>query len=941
MSNIKIVERVVTELPEERPLVTGEKYKVLQSNGDLLNYTINSEGNPVFIRGVSNEQNIRLERLNNEQVTKLEGLQTQEELNDRFTTIIAGEKGSIGPEDPAPEEDGIWRAKVEGVYPNLGGLEVEEGMSTWFLKQGNVWTIYAEIDAGPATGIVNPTNTGATSGREVYEKTLVKSIYLEGENLYDYTDDTDGQYISSSNGTLIASANGSVSQRINVQNLNRITILNREGTTTYRFLSESGTPMKALTESGSEFGLFEGATNGRFLYKPEGAVEFQFTTRFSNVTTREDIIVNDSGADKVRIKPEFVDLDEVNEGLSEKINEDYLIDKGGNVYNYENDIEGYYISNSNGQPISSTTSSVSEIMPIPEGTEFVEVENRIGSNGFAFITNTGSRVIANRASGVPNTGFTTGVSPYYIPPGENVVAFQITTMFSFETSKEDIQVYLDGKRSDTIKPEFIPSISPGPSSDKRVRIEYNYPDVFVFSKVGDDEISVEYLLRENDQTTSNASTNIIRERINGSTFKGSTDDIAPARVDGSAIGGNHGWERQRGYTVNKVAHGKTFADIASIYVDGNGVEWGVWQINDVDNFVVVRRDSSTTSAPTGTLTYVENGANTASVSDYTTTIITSLRQFTIKQYTRLLADGVEITEDGEYYADDFHLVDNYDVIDLDGGVDLLLGSRPAGGYTENMPMVNFPDPPKLFNTTVDYHHYGYGKCTILHSFYNYADLSFSYHSFSQAGVIQGTSKIYVPKALPFNAGNKVYNLSLIEDYTAPTNQINLRAPYWEYPDNPPDRLLNFNDNYGLHLGYIKDVGVGLNRSNMVNNAIFLNTNRKMYPRAIDFSPAQTIPAGTLYQGAVFRNITPTTPSEVHTNADFVKVGSVWYLYLDYHKEGVDYLVDLPEEVRYKTSTILEKTDNVDVVSDVSPKGITINSKVESGSYGFVVFRFDN
>lgn len=167
-TNIKIVERVVTELPEERPLVPGEKYKVLQPNGDLLNYTINSEGNPVFIRGVSNEQNIRLERLNNEQVTKLEGLMTQQELDQRLNTITAGERGSIGPQDQAPEEDGIWRAKESGVYDNLGGLVVEEGKSVWFLKDGNIWTIYAEIDSAPATGVVQQNNTGATSGDTVY-----------------------------------------------------------------------------------------------------------------------------------------------------------------------------------------------------------------------------------------------------------------------------------------------------------------------------------------------------------------------------------------------------------------------------------------------------------------------------------------------------------------------------------------------------------------------------------------------------------------------------------------------------------------------------------------------------------------------------------------------------------------------------------------------------
>lgn len=104
MTDIKIKTHVVKELPTERPLEKGAVYKVEQPNGDLLTYTIDSSGEPVLERGITNEQNARLERMSSEQISKVESITTgdidklqnldsQQEIDSKFNTKVDKESG--------------------------------------------------------------------------------------------------------------------------------------------------------------------------------------------------------------------------------------------------------------------------------------------------------------------------------------------------------------------------------------------------------------------------------------------------------------------------------------------------------------------------------------------------------------------------------------------------------------------------------------------------------------------------------------------------------------------------------------------------------------------------------------------------------------------------------------------------------------------------------
>src|SRR5699024_2169787 len=128
--------------------------------------------------------------------------------------------------------------------------------------------------------------------------------------------------------------------------------------------------------------------------------------------------------------------------------------------------------------------------------------------------------------------------------------------------------------------------------------------------------------------------NIVRDVINGSTFKVSSDDIAPARTNGSAIGGNHGWQKNIGYSVSLNNHGLLFADIGTEYVDDNSENWVIWSILDNNTFTIARRIVGGTSAPSGELT----GASKV-LSGGSYTVNNNLRQFVISRMVDLVVDG--------------------------------------------------------------------------------------------------------------------------------------------------------------------------------------------------------------------------------------------------------------------------------------------------------------
>ena len=142
MTNIKIVEHVVQELPSERPLVVGHKYKVIQADGTLIEYVINSQGEPVRLKGITNDESSRLDRLSSEQISKVESITTgdisklkdldsQGEADSKLNSKVDKESGKSLVEDGLIEklEEDYTKEQIDDKISDLGNLATSSKIS--------------------------------------------------------------------------------------------------------------------------------------------------------------------------------------------------------------------------------------------------------------------------------------------------------------------------------------------------------------------------------------------------------------------------------------------------------------------------------------------------------------------------------------------------------------------------------------------------------------------------------------------------------------------------------------------------------------------------------------------------------------------------------------------------------------------------------------------
>lgn len=196
-TNIAITEHVVQELPSERPLVTGEKYKVMQPDGTLIEYTIDSQGEPVRVKGITNDESSRLDRLTTEEISKVESITTGDisKLKEDYTRAEVDQKfedvrnlanssrinlngSTVLPVPPTRPDSSViedaWVRLAQNVtYTQSGGdpltgIEGHETIAEWDNEEGE-WSL---VDMGelPDGGTKSPD--------------WVAGAYLEGDVRY-------------------------------------------------------------------------------------------------------------------------------------------------------------------------------------------------------------------------------------------------------------------------------------------------------------------------------------------------------------------------------------------------------------------------------------------------------------------------------------------------------------------------------------------------------------------------------------------------------------------------------------------------------------------------------------------------------------------------------------------------------------------------------------
>lgn len=173
MAKTKIEWARLKNLPTERPLPNGKNYFVENEDGSLSLYSVTSDGNPKFIRGISEEDSLKINRLNNDEITKLEGLDTQAEIDDKIQAVddkIGLASGSVIPitgtvlPQGAPIPSYITttgKAELQGgslgkTYTQTGGSPITVGAGNgryaYYDKETDLWTPGEEYPLPQVTG---------------------------------------------------------------------------------------------------------------------------------------------------------------------------------------------------------------------------------------------------------------------------------------------------------------------------------------------------------------------------------------------------------------------------------------------------------------------------------------------------------------------------------------------------------------------------------------------------------------------------------------------------------------------------------------------------------------------------------------------------------------------------------------------------------------------
>lgn len=427
------------------------------------------------------------------------------------------------------------------------------------------------------------------------------------------------------------------------------------------------------------------------------------------------------------------------------------------------------------------------------------------------------------------------------------------------------------------------------------------------------------------------------------------DDTSPTEYNHTIIGAGHGDSAVRAITSSN--HGKTFADIGSkwyfptknltltiigIY-NANALYVLASSANEIGwRFSPQLQESDVDGGPI-TLTHVSGATNQEPIVVTSINDSTQLRGAMEIVSTKIYADGVEITESGDYPFSKLEICQIYDVFNT---VSLLKKIQSnVGNFTAN-PVLAELGADKVARHSNVYTYVGADLWFINNTVTFYQDVTFVKTAFTQQQKLSDSIRLYIPKALPANTSGVDYRTVPMFPSMGNSEADTLTSAFWENPLLPPDRYLEYSASIGIASGYLFDYGVGgHNRKDCINTAFVIQGTKKLYPYGID-SYVNPVKAGDSHSAICFRRYV----DRASLNTDGVICTNVFeydnklYIYADYNAAGY-YEIDIPPKYIGKAVDVFEKRDNVSLLTKISSSKLLVKvDEVEEGDvmYGYLV-----
>lgn len=430
-----------------------------------------------------------------------------------------------------------------------------------------------------------------------------------------------------------------------------------------------------------------------------------------------------------------------------------------------------------------------------------------------------------------------------------------------------------------------------------------------------------------DPTTSSLYTSgVILNNIN--------DNICPIRFTkylNGAIAGNHGLIK---ITSSMVAHGKTSADLGSVWQSGTD-QFFLAQIISANAIGFIGKKSTTIprAMTSLTITHVSGATNTGTI---TATTNVAAEVFPVAQNSskRIVIDGKEITEDGTYYGKRFSIVDNYNLIDPEQVDTTQVSFMPNVGN----PIVGFGIDYWVDKTNTLY------VDLLVNEFTN--DIISSFGFIQSQKLIPGASLTtkrfaYLPNSNTLSA----IDARLFTDRTTSSaTTLIFGSANVEDTNKPISRMVEVLTTasnvktYGYAHGYFQDKGVTNNalRKLMGEQWEWRGSTGKSYPRGIyNLTMDQTAVHGLCYFQYFDSALNPNT-SAVYVHQE----GSKYMAYIDYHSAVTKDVVTLPDYLNGLTITVKDSHGTFTIVSgDVVPSTGLLVTTVLSTGYAYAVLEF--
>ncbi len=391
------------------------------------------------------------------------------------------------------------------------------------------------------------------------------------------------------------------------------------------------------------------------------------------------------------------------------------------------------------------------------------------------------------------------------------------------------------------------------------------------------------------------------------------DEATPGIINGTWLGGGHG--QPCCIVLRAPGHGKTVADVGSVWKDEAGVTFTLLRIETEDHLMFVSENIGTLEdykfvmQITGKLAYVSDGENTAAIPAFdkqTTVYLTRAYKFTKKRIVTI-TDGEESTLYVKARCDSARIEEEYELRNPATVAPALTAARPEGGFAHQPDLGDFGETMLVHR--MYYHLLPDGTVLCDFSVKKTMDIRFE----RWLGIMYQEKQdafgggIYrrVPKTLPLSLCDGTFDFNTpisLARGAYPESSPRLYRESWAVPDSPPDRVVDYfrdsagHDRLGFAAGFLPVFdGAPEKRLSHLSEAGHLYKTRKVYPTFMDGDL-------TAVRGIAYKKYFPQSTDR----ASFYTVSYTGktYIYVDFIEENT---LEIPV---HGSVRVYEKSDGI-------------------------------